>query len=147
MVEQILSLVIEVLSAFDFVTDGYLMYKFAMSKHTAWLCINIQTVIWPFMISYVPYISFKLAKLRTAFDSNEGKCVSLSKSISFFATTPLLLIYLILIDTFFLAVSTVVTPILILLFIISCGMIPVQKLEAWIDQLYFYAFDMQKMDI
>lgn len=142
LVEQLFSLVIEVLSAFDFITDGYLIYKFAMSRHTAWLCCNIQTVIWPFMISYVPFISFKIQKYRATFEDGEQTCLCWSKTISFFATTPLLLVYLMFIDTFFLVISTIATPIFIVLFIISLGNIPVGRMEEWVDKLYFYFFDM-----
>lgn len=39
--ELTFNLAVEILSTFDLITDGYLIYVFAMSKHTAWLCLNI----------------------------------------------------------------------------------------------------------
>ena len=39
--ELTFNLTVEILSTFDLITDGYLIYVFAMSKHTAWLCLNI----------------------------------------------------------------------------------------------------------
>ena len=62
--EYIFNLILEALSTIDLVTDAYLIYKFSQSEHMAWLCINIQTLIWPFFVSYVPYISYQLNNIR-----------------------------------------------------------------------------------
>jgi hypothetical protein len=147
LVEASFSFIIELLSTFDFITDGYLIYKFGASVHTAWLCCNLQTVIWPFMIAYVPFISYQLDKMRTSFEDSKLSCSFIRKSTLFFATTPLLLIYLIIIDTFFLVVSSIGTPFAIIAFILSCGYISFESVDNVINSLYKMVFGMQKMDI
>ena len=129
-------MIIELLSTFDLITDGYLLYKFALSRHTAWLCLNIQTVIWPFFISYVPFISYQIGKLRSIFDGKKKTCSLLRKLFAFFGTTPILLVYLFLIDAVFLVISSVLTPIFIVLMILTCGSLSLETVDETIDGMY-----------
>ena len=69
--ELIFNLIMETFSTIDLGTDAYLIYKFAKSEHMAWLCVNIQTLIWPFFVAYVPFISYRLGRIRK--ESKEGK--------------------------------------------------------------------------
>jgi len=118
-----------------------------MSRHTAWLCLNIQTVIWPFFISYVPFISYQIGKMRGFFDGKTKKFACIKKTLLLLASTPFLLLYLLLIDTIFLIISSVLTPIFIVLMIFSCGFLSLEVVDETIDGMYKWLFGMQKMDV
>jgi hypothetical protein len=53
---------LDVLSAADFVSDFYIISVFIRSRHVIWTCINFTTVMWPFFVSYAPYLNLKLSE-------------------------------------------------------------------------------------
>ena len=150
MVELIESFLIESLSTFDLITDGYLIYKFVQSRHTAWTCVNLLTMIWPFFISQIPFTAFQLEKFKDKFVaiSESGEKPSCMRQIIWFLNlTPLLLIYLFILDLFFLGMNALFTPIMLLLTILTCGRCNLNKINACQDKVYQFLFGMQEIDV
>ena len=120
-VEQIFFLFIEFLSTFDLITDGFILYELARSDHIGWLCAMIQTIAWPFFVSYVPFISYNQTKMRDQQFSNSSTDKIKSFLFAFLASTPLLITYLVVVDTIFLLISGVISPLLMLISVLSCS--------------------------
>ena len=76
--------------------------------------------------------------------SEQSKFKSL---MMFLAITPLLLVYLFLVDVVFLLLSAIVTPVLSLISVLTCQPWMITKLEECIDVIYVMLFGMQKMDV
>jgi hypothetical protein len=143
--ELIFNLIMETFSTVDLGTDAYLIYKFAKSEHMAWLCVNIQTLIWPFFVAYVPFISYRLGRIRK--ESKEGKSSYLELTLQFFAITPMLLVYLFVVDLIFLLLSAVIMPILMIFSLLICQPQLIDRMEEFIDEIYKMLFGMQRMDV
>jgi hypothetical protein len=85
--------------------------------------------------------------MRKVFEGEDQSLVALKKTGSFLATTPFLLVYLLVIDTFFLIITSVLTLPTMLVSLISCGKISQKRVEEFIDSMFMNLFGMQKMDI
>ena len=135
-----INLFLEFISTFDFLTDLYITTQFFKTKHLFWSSILVITTLCPFFIGQVPFIQFQIVKLRKIFlkkhvlladqslsqadvDEKVGRCRGCKKFLASFAITPLVIVYLILVDLFFLLVSVILTPIMTLLAILTCGKI------------------------
>lgn len=75
------------------------------------------------------------------------RCMCLKKTLALLATTPALLVYLFILDVFFLIISSILTPLMILVTIFTCGRFSLEIVDDWIDGIYKQLFGMQKMDI
>ena len=133
---QILNLMLELLSTFDLVTDVVVLYTLVNSEHTAWLCLNLTTILLPYFISYVQFVSYQLEKIKQDNQKLNRRCSCLKSSIQFFATTPLLIVYLFFIDLLFLIITAIMSPIMIFILVISCGYIRLNSFEYCIDGIY-----------
>ena len=102
-------------------------------------------MVWPFFVCYVPFISYQLAKIRKEETKKEQSKVK--SFVMFLAITPLLLVYLFLVDVVFLLLSAVVTPVLSLISVLTCQTWMLIKLEECIDFIYVKLFGMQMMDV
>ena len=51
-------------SSFDLITDVYVLYKVFGSKNVGLLSLMLMTLVWPLLVSFVPFISYWLSKLR-----------------------------------------------------------------------------------
>ena len=75
------------------------------------------------------------------------RCLCMKKFLALLATTPCLLVYLFVIDIFFLVISSILTPLMIIVTIFTCGKFSLEIVDDWIDGIYKKLFGMQKMDI
>ena len=57
-VELTFSYLMELISTADMVSDIYLLQAFVASGHNAWLALTVWTMISPFFVCYVPFITF-----------------------------------------------------------------------------------------
>ena len=125
-------MIIETLSTFDLVTDAYLIVKFAQSSHVAWTAINLLTMTWPFFISQIPFTTYQLEKYKEKFmisKLNDDKPGRLRQLVWFLTLTPMLLVYLFILDIFFLTLSAIVTPTLFILTLLTCGKLSFNKIK------------------
>lgn len=132
--ELLLNLTIELISTSDLISDGYLLYKFAQSKHLAWFTCIVQTIVWPYFISYVPFINFKITELRNK--QIEGKKGLMNRLSSGSYITPLLLVYLFCVDVFFMILSSVGTPFMIFSQLFTSESVENSKIDEWMDNSF-----------
>ena len=64
LIDRIFTFILEILSTIDFISDGYLLVKFARSTHVMWMCLTVNTIVWPFFVALVPYINFRLESFK-----------------------------------------------------------------------------------
>jgi len=86
-------------------------------------------------VSYVPFIAYRLAKIRKEREK-DYKSTCFESTILFFATTPFLLVYLILVDIVFLVLSAIITPILLIISLVSCGKFDSKSVDVFIDSIF-----------
>lgn len=86
-----------------------------------------------------------MRKSKKIKDARRFMC--LKKTAALLATTPALLVYLFVLDIFFLVISSIMTPLMILITIFTCGHFSLESVDDKIDEVYKYLFGMQKMDI
>jgi hypothetical protein len=66
---------------------------------------------------------------------------------AFVASTPLLLVYLFIIDTIFLLISIVLTPLMVLVSIMTCFRLKMKQIQFVTDRAFERLFGMQEMDV
>ena len=66
---------------------------------------------------------------------------------AFVASTPLLLVYLFIIDAIFLIISIVLTPLLMLISFITCSKLRMEMIQFVTDKAFETLFGMQEMDV
>ena len=138
---------LEAFSTVDLVADIYIIAQLASSSHIAWLTVNIQSVFWPFLVAYLPFIAFKLSKID-ATKVESGGCFSLIKAFfRFLSVTPMLVIYLAFIDLFFMLMGLLYFPAAIILAIFSCGHYGAREVFECQNYLFIRLFEMNRMDV
>jgi hypothetical protein len=104
-VEFFFNLTLELIALFDFGGDLILLRSLYLSTHTSWFSFSLLTMLAPFFICYVPLLTFQKRKIDQA-------NTSWIDSISTFAyLTPLVLIYLQVMDIVYIINSVVLVPI------------------------------------
>jgi hypothetical protein len=142
-VELFFQLSLEIVSSFDLFTDLFVLRELSKSSDVGWLCTMIMTIVWPFLVSYVPFISYQLGKIRETENSEDERLPMSTMIKALLFTTPLLLAYLLLIDTVFLAISSILVPILLLVSFMSCQRIRHASIDRFIDRSFEIMFGMQ----
>lgn len=137
---------LEIFSTVDLASDVFVIVQLAQSAHIAWFTLNIQSVLWPFLICYTPFIAFKMSKLNKI-EQEKNSCVSVPKKIAiFFSVTPVLLIYLFIIDLSFLLVGVVSIPVILLVTLLTCGNYGEAEMNRAQNWLFKGLFGMTRMD-
>lgn len=122
--EMIFNIFLEFIALFDMIGDIYALIVVYKLGHTAWFSISIFTMISPFFVCYVPLLTFQKDKAVEA-----GHETFLEKFLVFCSLTPLILIYLLLMDVIYIISSVIVTPLAFL----TCGLIDIENVEDKID--------------
>ena len=88
---------LEYLSAADMGSDFFIIYSLSLSEHTAWFCLNILTIIWPYFVTQVPYTTFKSQVYRAKVNKGQSRfdCTRLKASV---AITPIIVLQLVVMD-------------------------------------------------
>ena len=110
---MIFSFSLETIALFDLGGDVMFIIVLWQTHHIMWFTLSIFTILAPLYVCYVPLISVQRMKSKS--DS--------SKLITFSAFTPLILIYLLLLDIFYIFIQTLINPLVFLISIISMGRI------------------------
>lgn len=95
----------------------------------------------PFYVCYVPLVTFQKNRSKL----QEDTCFL--KFLNVLSLTPFIVAYLLLMDLIYIIVSVVITPITMLLKVLSCGYIDITNVEEKLDVLYEILFGMSDMDI
>ena len=67
------SLVEDVITFFDFISDGIIIVALFNSKDVMWMCATITTVAWPYFVAQVPFLNFRLDLFRKTFIEKENQ--------------------------------------------------------------------------
>lgn len=134
---KLLELALEWLSLLDFASDALVLYQLWQTANTAWLTVTVISLLAPFFICYTPLLAF----LRERFIKQKkfSCCFNLIAVIS---VSPLMLAYLALMDTVFIFNSAVLTPLVLLIKLMTCGCCQLTAITAAIDASYEVLFEM-----
>jgi hypothetical protein len=121
--------------------DIYLLIGMYKYGHTAWFTISIFTMLSPFYVCYVPLLTFQKNRSKLQKDTK------FLKVLNILSLTPMIVSYLLFMDVIYILVSVVVTPITMMIKIISCNLIDLTNVEEKLDGLYEILFGMTDMDI
>jgi len=95
----------------------------------------------PFYVCYVPLVTFQKKRSQLQEDTK------FLKVLNVLSMTPLIVVYLLLMDLVYIVTSVIITPFAMLLKLISCGCIDITNVEEKLDGLYNILFGMTDMDI
>ena len=69
------------------------------------------------------------------------------KFLNIASMTPIIVVYLLIMDLIYIMVSVIITPIAYLIKLLSCGFLDLTNVEEKLDVLYEVLFGMTEMDI
>ena len=143
-IEFLFNLFLELIALFDMSGDILLLIALFNSEHTAWFALSLLSMLSPFFVCYVPLLTFQKKKLN----NKDLDYLDLIGMVIFL--TPLVLIYLQLMDVVYIINSVGLVPIAVILQLLSCGLIKgnlAHMFETKLDSIYEVAFGMSQMDI
>jgi hypothetical protein len=136
---------LEIIAFIDLYSDIYILIHLLATGHTAWASLTLYTMLSPYLISYIPLINFQI-QYYEQIGANERS--ELSKNMEAMGIlTPIVLIYLALMDVFYIVASVGLNSITFLLNMLSCGLIKFIDVNSKMDNVYGYLFHMKSMDI
>ena len=138
---KFLEFILELIAAGDFVTDIIVLKQLAGTRHAMWFTITVVSIIMPFLISYVPFMIFLKERVTKVIFKDEITCRL--RFLAGASLSPLILVYLMLMDIVFLFNETVLVPIVFLLRILTCTLVDLRCLNEKIDSSYELLFEMQ----
>ena len=126
-------------------TIGCHHHWWCMSKTSQWrrapppihLTLSVFTIISPFFVCYVPLLTF----LKDKQERSENNKYA-TNFLAFCSMTPLILVYLLIMDAIYIVSSAILAPIAFC----TCG-VKVKTVEKKIDKIYNWMFGMSDMDI
>lgn len=136
--ETMFNIFLEFIALFDMFGDIYALIIVYQLGHIAWFSISLFTMISPFFVCYVPLLTFQKEKAEEIANDTP-----VQKFLAFCSLTPLILVYLLLMDLIYIISSVIITPLAFL----TCGLIEVDDVEEKIDRIYKIMFGMSDMDI
>ena len=131
--EMMFTFTLEVIALFDLFGDVLFLIVLWQANHIIWFTLSIFTIMAPLYVCYVPLISVQRSKQNP------------SKLITFSAFTPLILVYLLLLDIFYIVIQTAINPILVMISMITCGKISGLALDDIIDEFFLKFFGLAKV--
>ena len=144
-IELLFNLVLELIALFDMSGDFLLLIALFKSQHTGWFCFSLLSMLSPFFVCYVPLLTFQKKKL------NNKELDWMDAIITAAFLTPLVLIYLNIMDVVYIFTSVVLVPIAVMIQWLTCGMLSERNMahyfEEKLDSIYEVAFGMSQMDI
>jgi hypothetical protein len=142
----LLGIILDTFAAVDFFSDLYIITKFLNSQHAFWLCANLQTIMWPFFVSQVPYLNFKLIELRNIF-TKRGTSNRLKFVVGMTTLTPGLLFFFIFVDLTFLVISLILGLVYLGVKCFRMDIGTIFKMEECLETLYMNCFGLSKINL
>ena len=112
-----MSFLLDIISTVDLFSDFYVIHAFIYSRHAFWMCISMTTIMMPFFVAQVPYLNFKLEQYKRK--SKDGKKEYRRKFVGVLLLTPLLLLYFLVTDVFYLFFSILLAPFMLIISIFN----------------------------
>lgn len=126
MLVVLLSLFIEESSFFDFFSDLIIIRALGNSTDTAWFSFSLFTVLAPYYTVYTSLINNQI-ELHRRKDPKDRSCLDFIVSV--ILILPSMLVFLILIDVFYMLISCIVYPILFPMTFFDIGQEMLDKYE------------------
>ena len=104
---------------------------FYVTGHNMWLGINTLSLISPYFVCTVPFITMKIGQFEELKQTEKDKIDKsyLKKTLYHLGNTPLVLVYFIFMDFYFLFLVVILRPILLILEILTCWTLPVDRIQ------------------
>ena len=140
--EKVFSYLLEFIAAFDMISDILFLIEIWKGNQLAWFIISIFTIIGPYYICYVPLLRYQR---RTMI----GDHPTLAQRIALYcAFTPLVLIYLFMLDLLYLLNAVVLSPIVLVFNLLTCCYFSKKvDFEEKVDEILGYIFNLEPQDI
>lgn len=140
---------LEATSCFDYIGD-ILVLRQLFGKHPAWATLSIYFMVAPFYVSYVPLINFQISAHKAHIKEN-GRISGIQQAIAWMSKTPILIVYLLLMDMIFIVQVIVFKPIVFMIEAIrnkvSESRGNLNLLDRFEDYMYNVMFEMTKSEV
>ena len=113
-VEKIFTYLLEVVAFFDMGSDVMFLIEIWKAGHAMWFMLSMFTIVAPYYICYVPLLRYQRRNITDELNTQQ-------KAVLFCAFTPLVLIYLFLLDLLYLFNAVLLAPALFIINLLSCG--------------------------
>ena len=113
-VEKIFTYLLEVVAFFDMGSDVMFLIEIWNAGHAMWFMLSMFTIVAPYYICYVPLLRYQRRNITDELNTQQ-------KTVLFCAFTPLVLIYLFLLDLLYLFNAVLLAPALFIINLLSCG--------------------------
>lgn len=129
--------VLEWIAAADIITDFIVLVQLFHTTHDAWTTITLFSMLAPFFACQVPFLMFLKEKIYR--DRQERLKLRFMGSV---IISPLLLIYLFLLDIIFVINQAILYPLIYVIKFATCGLLDLTCLYKSLDKSYEYLFEM-----
>ena len=146
MLKYVIEVLLEWISVADLYTDILVLVQLAHTEHIAWTAITVVTMIAPLFACQIPFITFLKDRVTKAIGKNMSINCKL-QTMSYIMITPLMIVYMTLMDLLFMVNQAFLVPIVDLLKFISRGTLDLTCITSTIDGSYEVFFEMQKLDV
>ena len=138
----LLEVTLEWIAAADLYTDFVVLIQLIYTEHRAWTTITIFSMIAPFLSCQIPFLIF-LKELIYRDKTGKIKLLWLGRLM----LSPLMLIYMFLMDLVFLFIQAFIFPILLIVKFLTFGKLDCTQMIEKLDKVYEIMFEMQKLDV
>ena len=103
---------LDLVTLLDLLSDGIILITLLYSGDAMWFCLSVITILMPYIVAQIPYLGFKLGKNRTIYSEKKVSCTK--KTMGYILITPLILAMFVALDTLFLLVGLILTPLILI---------------------------------
>ena len=134
--EKVFSYALEFIAAFDMISDIFFLIEIWRGNQLGWFILSIFSIIGPYYICYIPLLRYQ----RRNMTRNPTFAQRMTLYLAF---TPLVLIYLFMLDLLYLVNAVVLSPFVLVFNIITCCKFTKWNIESKIDASLGYLFNLE----
>ena len=139
-VEKIFTYLLELVAFFDMGSDIMFLIEIWKANHPMWFMFSMFTIVAPYYICYVPLLRYQRRNITDEMNTQQ-------KAVLYCAFTPLILLYLFLLDLLYLFNAVILAPILLIVNILSCGRLQDIDIEERTDKVFEAIFQLTHLEI
>lgn len=139
-VEKIFTYLLELVAFFDMGSDVLFLIEIWKAGHAMWFMLSMFTIVAPYYICYVPLLRYQRRNMTDELNTQQ-------KTVLYCAFTPLVLIYLFLLDILYLFNAVILAPLLFIVNILSCGRLQDIDIEEKTDKVFEVIFQLTHLEI
>ena len=126
------------IATFDLAGDIYMLKGLLGTRHIFWTTLTVFQMISPFLVGLVPFITFQLKRYQKT--KYRGYVQLKDLLLVFITATPLVVIYLQLMDIIFIFTQLIIRPFLHILRIFTGGRLTEEMIDDKILDVYSRLF-------